>query len=404
MAVSLHLRQQLATIARRPPKGPGAAASRTDRPYMTERLESRTSGDTTITAREVVPLLLKIGVLDSDVVVREGVVVVDMPRRNYNFRVECGSGPSFFVKHGVGLEGRRSVSAEAALYQRLTSSETSDEVKGLLPEAYALSDVPGTLILRYLSTATSMEVLPPWRGRLSVQVASRLGQALGAIHQQDVDATKRVLPPPWILGFHRPAVSLLTHASSAQIQLVRLVQSDSKIGSELDALFAAWNGNSLIHQDIKADNILVERPVLAGRKPTVKIVDWELGGTGDSRWDVGSVFADLLGFWVRGIPMVGATSIEANLPDASIPLERIQLFSTRFWSSYCRRRGLRGLDKTEFVRTCTRFAAARLVQTCYEWTQYRGELASDVTYLLQLAVNILKRPTEASVQLLGLPI
>jgi hypothetical protein len=51
-----------------------------------------------------------------------------------------------------------------------------------------------------------------------------------------------------------------------------------------------------------------------------------------------------------------------------------------------------------------RYAGARLVQTAYEQMRWEIELTADMIYLLQLSLNVLHRPLEAAVQLLGIPV
>ena len=55
------------------------------------------------------------------------------------------------------------------------------------------------------------------------------------------------------------------------------------------------------------------------------------------------------------------------------------------------------------LSAAVRFAAARLVQTAFEATQDAGSLATDVVLHLQVALNVLQRPRQAVVHLLGLP-
>jgi hypothetical protein len=48
------------------------------------------------------------------------------------------------------------------------------------------------------------------------------------------------------------------------------------------------------------------------------------------------------------------------------------------------------------------YAAARLVQTAFEHLQLSNELAGDVGCLLQVSLNMMMRPHEAAVFLLGI--
>jgi hypothetical protein len=75
-----------------------------------------------------------------------------------------------------------------------------------------------------------------------------------------------------------------------------------------------------------------------------------------------------------------------------------------FWSSYTHHRKLTNPDLLdEYLLRSVRYAAARLVQTAYEQGQTSSLLTGNIVVLLQLAFNILQRPAEAALALLGIP-
>ena len=52
----------------------------------------------------------------------------------------------------------------------------------------------------------------------------------------------------------------------------------------------------------------------------------------------------------------------------------------------------------------TQYAAARLIQTGYEYLAVTPRFTRAIAFLLQLSANVMKRPQEASAQLLGIPL
>lgn len=69
------------------------------------------------------------------------------------------------------------------------------------------------------------------------------------------------------------------------------------IDGEVDRLRREWRHRSLVHADLREDNLLFGEPGTA--EPAVRIVDWELAGFGDPRYDVGVVVGQLLLAWLR---------------------------------------------------------------------------------------------------------
>jgi hypothetical protein len=74
-----------------------------------------------------------------------------------------------------------------------------------------------------------------------------------------------------------------------------------------------------------------------------------------------------------------------------------------FWNAYSHSRGFNRSESAENLLRAVGYSAARLIQTAYEQMQHSSILTSNVVCFLQLSFNILTRPHEASVQLLGLP-
>jgi len=136
----------------------------------------------------------------------------------------------------------------------------------------------------------------------------------------------------------------------------------------------------------------------------LKIVDWELARLGDPCWDVGSVFANYLSFWLFSIPITGEDPPDRFMDLARYPLERMQPAIRSFWQSYVRTMELDAATSDDWLLCAVKYGAARLVQTAYEQMQMSIHLTGNVVCLLQLSLNILQRPREAMVHLLGLPL
>jgi aminoglycoside phosphotransferase (APT) family kinase protein len=144
--------------------------------------------------------------------------------------------------------------------------------------------------------------------------------------------------PPWILSAHRPSPEVFSRLSPAHVQLLSLLQKETALVSGLDRLRNEWTPDTLIHNDLKGDNVLVVLDAEGG--PSVRIVDWELVQLGDAAWDVGAVFRDFLDYWLMSVPLSGDLSPEEMLDAAEIPLARLHPAARAFWSGYCAAAGV----------------------------------------------------------------
>ena len=362
-----------------------------------------------LTEQEVVPYLLKRRLIDPKAVVEGEVTVVNASRRNRVFKVISEQGPCYLLKQAVDREATATVAHEAAVYRYLQRASGNGGFVPYLPGFHGYDDRENILILEYLHNALSQHEYISNRGRFSTAHAKILGKALGALHSRNplADNGERLRlsqQPPWALSIHQPDMRIFREVSSTNLQLIKILQQFTEFSGFLDELRRGWKPEALIHHDLKWDNCLIHARVPSKRKTRLKIVDWEPASVGDACWDVGSVFNDYFSFWLMSIPITGETPPERFLELARYPLEKMQPAIRAFWQAYTRRRRLDNPAAARQLARSVRFSAARLVQTAYEQMQMSMQLTGNIICFLQLSLNILKRPREAGIQLLGIPL
>jgi len=244
---------------------------------------------------------------------------------------------------------------------------------------------------------------------MSMLLARRIGSALAELHKLIASDRAGALfrhgvtaDPPWVLSVHRPNVAVLGQISSANLKLVKTIQQYPGFAESLERLSLEWKKDRLIHFDIKSDNLITVRGP-SGRWTQLMLVDWELVGLGDACWDIGSVFADYLGRWLFSIPQT-----EGNMPERVLELSGRQLVKMQralraFWGEYLERMAL-GQDVDHWLIRSVEYSAARLLQRCYEQLQLSVDLTPTSIRFLQITQNMLQRPAETAVRLLGLPL
>ncbi len=367
-----------------------------------------------LTQLELAQYLLQHGLLSAEAIVEGDLDILDASRRNRNFKVVARHHPGYLVKQGVGADRMASVAGEASVYEMLGARAGPAPRRGFaayLPACYAYDREQHLLILECLPDAEDLRTYHTRRGRFPAAVAADLGRALATLHRQmwgnmAAQAGRQALPGdlPWVLALHRPEPAVLHDFSSAEIQLIKAVQRFPEFGAALDRLRGEWRAETMIHADLKWDNCLLAARPGTARRRRLKIVDWELATYGDPCWDVGSVFNDYLSFWLLSIPVTGETPPD-HFPDlARYPLRRMRPALHAFWEAYAGRMGLAGGEAGAWLLRAARFAAARLLQTACDQMQVAQELNGTIVCFLQVSLNLLRRPHEGVVQLLGLPL
>ncbi|MBI4363916.1 MAG: aminoglycoside phosphotransferase family protein [Candidatus Latescibacteria bacterium] len=360
---------------------------------------------------DLVGYLLKTALLEADSIVSSDLAVVDVSGRNRNYKVVRKRGNSYLVKQSIGDGAKTTVAREAAAYRFLKTVHGARKLAPYLPRYLRYDSERRVLVLGLLRDGENLSEYHARRGRLSSSAAAAMGKALGTLHHLTKDSRARSVlvgeftsRPPWVLGIHKPDLGWIRRASAANVALVRIIQQYPEFCAHLDRLRSDWHPECLIHGDLKSANCIVAKRPNKSRACSLKIVDWELACFGDPSWDVGSVFSDYLALWLLSVPITGDLPPERFLELTRCPLELMRPAVLSFWSAYVRHGDLDSARKRSLLVRSVESAGARLVQTAYETMQRSARINGNTVYLLQLSWNMMSRPEEAAVGLLGLPI
>jgi aminoglycoside phosphotransferase (APT) family kinase protein len=363
-----------------------------------------------VTQVEVAAYLLQHDLVSAASIVEGDLAVADASRRNRNFKVISERGPSYLLKQGVGPGSNAMVAHEAVVYEFLHSLAGNDGLDEFLPYYHGYDTKEQILVLELVRDAQDFREYHARRGRFSTLLARAMGKALATVHRltrtygNNHDGKISAVQTPRALSIHHPDPRIFLDVSAANVELIKVVQHYPQFCRSLDNLREGWRTETLVHSDIKWDNCVIFARPVSNRKTRLKIVDWEAAGMGDPCWDIGSVFSNYLSFWLLSIPITGEDPPDRFIELARYPLESMQPAMRAFWQFYVRYMRLDAATSGEWLLRAIKYGAARLVQTGYEQMQMSIHLTGNVVCLLQLGLNILQRPQEAIVHLLGLPL
>lgn len=344
------------------------------------------------------------GVVDGDL------VVVEVSRRNRNFKVLRSEGPGCFVKQAQDWQpySVETLHREARCHRLAAEDPDFAALADLLPRLLHYDAPRCVLVTELLPEAETLAEYHARHGRFPLEMAERLGVLLGTYHRRAGARARQAGPdaafprtPPWILSVldHNP--SHLGPVSAGAARLLGILQRYPEFRAGLDAVRVEWRHDALIHGDMKWDNCLV----LPGEGPAgggIRVVDWELADFGDPCWDVGSLFQAYLSSWILSMQVPNDARPEQLLGAAQFPIERMQPAMGTFWRSYAATLGADAAAAEELLRRSMLYAAARMVQTAWEHTAQAPQVSTHVVCLLQLALNVLARPGDAVRHLLGI--
>jgi Ser/Thr protein kinase RdoA (MazF antagonist) len=355
--------------------------------------------------------LFERGLLPVDVAIDGELTITSAPRKNRNLRVTSDAGDLLIKQFEESLRNDAFVAREAIFYRYCAEEPAVAGTWRLLPRLIS-SAGNETMIIELLRDA-----VPLWSyyekrtaARFPTATAAAVGCALATLHREfsepailaDERLTEFRRGLPWIMSVHQPSPRVLSGITGANYQALRILQTEENLAKHLDSMRSLWQPSTLIHCDVKLDNVLVDdRDDDAAEGTTdIHLIDWELAQFGDPAWDVGSALHDFLAWWIYTMPH--ENDFETMTRGARFPVDSMQPAIRALWNSYRDERGIPRGEAARFLHRAIVFSAARLIQSAHEVGNNFNSLAAPSVLMLQLAANILGGIDHARESLFGI--
>jgi Ser/Thr protein kinase RdoA (MazF antagonist) len=362
------------------------------------------------------PYLLMQGLINTASIIDGELTIVSAARRNRNLRVEGPAGAGYLIKQPDSSEQDcyQTLHCEADFYKFCQQRPETSAMAELLPRLVHFDAERAVLVLDLFPDAT-----PLWKyywshtEQFPNDVSRAFGHALGTVHKilrSTIQAWEPGLPwshrnAPWIMLVHKPEPESLARLSAANYQTLRILQAQGNLSMQLDGLRHLWQPNTVIHNDIRGDNILV---LTAGStqnvaKVEIRVVDWEMVQIGDPAWDLAAALQDIVHFWIASLPLAFDVTIEQAIAQARYPWAAMQGAIRALWQGYRDSANLVGSEASALLVRAVTFSGARLIQSAFEMSQGPA-LTAQAVLLLQISENLLNEPGIAQVQFYGIPL
>jgi hypothetical protein len=363
-------------------------------------------------------VLLERGLIDPAWIVDGVLTIRAVARRNRNLWVEGPGGAGFLLKQpdNPGEGDYQPLRREAAFYRFCVDETALGPINTFMPRLVLSDDAETLLVFDLIVGATSLwsRLQAGVEEQLTVDAARTLGRALGTLHrilclsdwQDDPRLARLSRDLPWVLGVHQPVPSSLGSISRANLAIVRILQTEEGLREQFDRLTGRWRPGSVIHGDIRLDNVLIRPAGVGNEDGTVElwIADWEAVSFGDPAWDVAGALQDFLVYWVFSMPTSDELTAEQMIAQARVPVEGLRGALRALWWGYKAGASLAGSEADDMLLRAVALSAARLIQSAYEISSGSDRLAGPSVVLLQIAANLLAEPERGQIELYGIPL
>lgn len=357
--------------------------------------------------------LIARGLIAGNAVVDGELTITSVPRRNRNLRVRGPVGRNYLIKQPEDRSGT-TLHCEASFYTFCHEHLAGTDIRDILPHLVAFDRDAPALVLDWIGDGVPLWVHYHDHADFPRDALRRLGRALGLVHsrfrsgEQVTDSRLHWLPrgPPPLLRVHRPGLDWLATLSAPGHEVLRIVQRQRAWLRYLDRLAGLWTPETIIHGDVRSDNVLVVSTLPQAGPTGIRLVDWELVQHGDPAWDVAAALRDLVAFWVSTLPLpsrAAAKETSEAIAQAPYSWPVIQSAFRAFWQAYREAAALEPGRASPLLLRAVQFSSAHLIQAALEATQGARHLSSYAVLLLQTAANLAKDAASSQVRFYGIP-
>jgi hypothetical protein len=351
--------------------------------------------------------------------------------KNFNLSVQFED-QHFLVKqecHSAEGKTRGEVENEWRIHQFLEHFPEVGPLRSLLPEVIHFDAESSILVSHYFSGSCDLDEFYEKTGVYSVAIAQSLALVLAKLHRTTFNVElyrdffvsndsntehRSILRTPSIFnGSVRLRPEIFGTWCEDGMEFWRLYQRYESLRESIDRLRQDWQPCCLIHNDLKLNNILIQRtwgeavsrdesaPFQEG---DIRLIDWERFLWGDPAFDVATVLASYLKIWLSSLMVGSELDLDMVLRLATTPLERLQPSLVAFMQTYLHNaREVLGnaIATPTFLKRTTQMTGLCLIQRIQAKLEYREPFGNSEICMLQVAKSLLCQPDESIPAIFG---
>ncbi len=352
-----------------------------------------------LTSASLASWLIQRGLLDPAVFAEGQFAVEELEFHNRGFRVYRPAHNSLYVKQLREFDqpNVQCLQREAAFGKALANFNGLDWLRTHVPQFLDYDARHHAVTVRLIPKSVNLHECIELCGVLPNHLLRQLGRTIASFRGTECDAVVSAMPAgslpckaPWILSFHIDQGA--GFLSPQNEEFLCTLQRDQLLTGSLDELHDGWRAESLMHGDMKWNNVLTRLGGGTGTEDEWFIIDWEMLDRGDPLWDLATMVQCWWHYWILSTPPDRLSDFD------TLRVQRKQAFDeTRnsldlLWMGYVEAAKLRGSSYADCRVRLLKLAAARMLQSVYELLSTVGVAAQYIELMIEMSRRVFADP------------
>jgi hypothetical protein len=259
--------------------------------------------------------------------------------RNFNLIVRNPGQPTLLLKQEtIDGRGRQAgkLFTEWQLQELVGRLPDLQALRSFLPEVLHCDRENSIVVNRFFEDYADLSDYYDDELEFPVEIPTRFGQLLGQIHGSSFERPAYQAEILQVLGkaklrakqfmssMQRLHTGLFEVTPLECMQFYQLYQQFPSLAAAVQQLSDKTLACTLVHNDLKLNNILLHHNWSDTTAAMLRPIDWERAGWGDPAGDLGMLIGSYVAMWLDSIVVGAGLNITESLQLATVPLEDLQ--------------------------------------------------------------------------------
>lgn len=289
-----------------------------------------------------------------------------------------------------------------------------DRWRVFLPELLLHDAENSILVSTYLDNYRDLMDFYAKENSFPIKVAAEIGTFLATIHRdtwneesyrqffaREVVRGKPKVSPLLVQSLERIGPEIFGITPTDGLRFFALYQRYDSLGEAIARLRETLSPTCLTHNDLKLNNILLDKDWENSSGNVVRLIDWERASWGDPAFDLGMAIGSYLQTWLGSLVISNSLTIEESLRLATTPLELLQPSIGALALGYFETFPEIVEYRSDFWARVVQFAGLSLIVSILAMIQYQKTFNNMGIAMLQVAKALLCRPESSTATVFG---